>query len=74
MSTEFFYMFLLNVDTQVMSYLGERPIKALTDVSICELYGIRAPSQIHVARGNQLNLVPGEEFARVLLVDKESQL
>lgn len=58
----------------MVSYLGERPIKALTDVSIGELYGIRAPSQIHVARGNQLNLVPGEEFARVLLVDKESQL
>lgn len=57
-----------------MSYLGECPIKALTDVSIGELYGVRAPSQIHVARGNQLNLVPGEEFARVLLVDKESQL
>lgn len=57
-----------------MSYLGERPIKAITDVSIGELYGIRAPSQIHVARGNQLNLVPGEEFARVLFVDKESQL
>lgn len=57
-----------------MSYLGERSIKALTDVSIGELYGIRAPSQIHVTRGNHLNLVPGEEFARVLLVDKESQL
>lgn len=69
-----FLYVLLNVDTQVMSYLGERPIKALADVSIGELYGIRAPSQIHVARGNQLNLVPGEEFARVLLVDKESQL
>lgn len=69
-----FLYVLLNVDTQVMSYLGECPIKALTDVSIGELYGIRAPSQIHVARGNQLNLVPGEEFARVLLVDKESQL
>lgn len=73
MSTEFFYMFVLNVD-MMMSYLGERPIKALADVSIGELYGIRAPSQIHVAWGNQLNLVPGEEFARVLLVDKESQL
>lgn len=52
MCNEFFYMFLFNVDMQVMSYFGECFIKVFMDVFIGELYGIWVFFQIYVVRGN----------------------
>lgn len=66
------YIFCIN--RYIKCYLCEGPIEPFTDVSVSELYRIRAASQVHVTRGNQLNLVPGKHFTCVLFVYEESQL